>query len=199
MPEISRHAAIAYGLGLVVVLVVGGHWVASRGGTAEHAAAAPAAVSGPGGPALTRPPERGATVHVAGAVRHPGVYRLRPGARVRDAVQRAGGAARGADTAAVNLAAKLADGQQVLVPSRAPLVGGGPVAAAGPSPGSGPVSLNAATLEQLDALDGVGPVTAQKILDRRREAGGFASVDDLADIPGIGPKTLESLRGQLAP
>ncbi len=121
---------------------------------------------------------------------------------MRDAVSRAGGASADADTAAVNLAAKLADGQQVMVPLR--IRAGGPAAgAAATGPGSaaagGPVSLGSATLEQLDALDGVGPATAQKILDRRAQTGGFASVDDLGEIAGIGPKKLESLRRQVTP
>ena len=148
-------------------------------------------------------------VHVAGAVRRPGVYRLRDGSRVGDALARAGGAARGADSAAVNLAAKLVDGQQVLLPRRTGgghATGGAGTAPASPAPAGGaapatpgPISLASATLEQLDTLDGVGLITAQKILDWRQKTGGFASVDDLAQIPGIGPKRLESLRSQVVP
>jgi competence protein ComEA len=132
-------------------------------------------------------------VHVAGAVRHPGVYRLRAGARVADAVERAGGARRRADLSAVNLAAKVEDGRQVLVPRRGP-VAAGPAAPGAPATPAAPIDLNTATLEQLDTLDGVGPVTAQKILDYREEHGGFGSIDELGQVPGIGEKRLAALR-----
>ena len=144
------------------------------------------------------------TVHVAGAVRRPGVYRLAPGARVDDALRRAGGARRGADLTAVNLAAKLEDGRQVLVPERAPAPGapgasdaGAPGApAAAPTAGAGagaPINLNTATLEQLDTLDGVGPGIAQRILDHREQHGGFTRVEELGEVPGIGAKRLAAL------
>ena len=147
-----------------------------------------------------------ALVHVAGAVRHPGVYRLSDGARVKDAVRRAGGPRRGADVNAINLAAKVADGQQVVVPRRAAagaFAGSAPVpgpeAAGGGGPPAAPISLNSATAAQLDTLDGVGPATAQKILDWRREHGGFRTVDDLGEVPGIGPKRLAALRDKVQP
>ncbi len=146
------------------------------------------------------------TVHVAGAVRRPGVYVLSPGARVNDALRRAGGARGRADLAAVNLAAKLEDGRQVLVPERAApaTAGGSPVAggtasaggasvAGGPSAPAAPINLNTATLEQLDTLDGVGPGIAQRILDYRRQHGGFARVEELGEVPGIGAKRLATL------
>src|SRR6266540_1449473 len=117
---------------------------------------------------------------------------------VVDAVSTAGGATAKADLALVKLAAPLSDGQQIVVPARAPPVasagGGAPGAAA-----AGPVHLNAATVEQLDALPGVGPVTAQKIVDYRQAHGAFGSVDDLDAIPGIGPARLEQLRDLVAP
>ncbi|MEI6792040.1 MAG: helix-hairpin-helix domain-containing protein [Actinomycetes bacterium] len=139
-------------------------------------------------------------VHVAGAVRHPGVYRLGPNARVRDAVLRAGGATNDGDANGINLAAKLSDGQQVIVPLKAGSVAAGAAVPAGSAPGSNaPVSLGSATVDQLDALDGVGPATAQKIIQWRTEHGGFSSVDDLGEVPGIGPKKLESLRPQVTP
>uniref|UniRef100_A0A6J5Z330 Unannotated protein n=1 Tax=freshwater metagenome TaxID=449393 RepID=A0A6J5Z330_9ZZZZ len=140
------------------------------------------------------------TVHVAGAVRRPGVYRLAAGSRVRDAVRRAGGASRRGDSNAINLAAKVADGQQILVPLRAS--DGSPGVGASGSGGAvagGPVSLGSATAEQLDTLDGVGPATAAKIIQWRTDHGGFSSVDDLGEIPGIGPKKLEALRPQVTP
>lgn len=143
-------------------------------------------------------------VHVAGAVRHAGVYRLRAGRRVGEAVRRAGGATGAADLDAINLAAKVTDGQQVLVPRRAAATaaagapGDGGTADAGASALPGvPLNLNTATLEQLDTLDGVGPATAQKILDERQRRGGFRSVDDLAAVPGIGPKRLAAIRAKV--
>jgi len=140
-------------------------------------------------------------VHVAGAVRRPGVYKLASGARVDDAVQRAGGATRRADLGGLNLAAKLEDGRQVLVPERAAHAGGGSAAgAAGAAAAVGPdqpINLNTATLEQLDTLSGIGPTTAQKILDFREERGGFSSVEELGEIPGIGDVRLASLREEV--
>jgi competence protein ComEA len=141
------------------------------------------------------------TVHVAGAVRQPGVYVLPPGARVNDALHRAGGARGRADLTAVNLAAKLEDGRQVLVPERpaAPApTGASSVAGAtgepgGPTAPAAPVNLNTATLEQLDTLDGVGPGIAQRILDYRGQHGGFARVEELGEVPGIGTKRLATL------
>jgi competence protein ComEA len=136
-------------------------------------------------------------VHVAGAVRDPGVYRLRAGARVDDAVGRAGGATSKADLSQVNLAAEVEDGRQVLVPER--LTAAEAAAAAPGTPGTPaiPLNLNTATLEQLDELDGIGPATAQQILDYREAQGGFGSVEELAQVPGIGDKRLASLREQV--
>jgi competence protein ComEA len=136
------------------------------------------------------------TVHVAGAVYRPGVYRLAPGARVDDALRRAGGPRPRADLTAVNLAAKLEDGRQVLVPERgaapstAPTTAGAP---AGPAAPAQPVNLNTATLEQLDTLDGVGPGIAKRILDYRQQHGGFRRVEELGEVPGIGAKRLATL------
>ena len=136
-------------------------------------------------------------VHVVGAVRHPGVYRLPAGSRTRDAVRRAGGAGRHADLGGVNLATRLADGEQVRVPRRAP-----PAAAiTGTDTADEPlaiVHLNSASAKQLDALDGIGPALAQRIVDYRASHGGFGSIDELDEVSGIGPVRLESLRPQLA-
>jgi competence protein ComEA len=136
-------------------------------------------------------------VHVVGAVRRPGLYRLDEGSRVADALARAGGATRRAQLELVNLAAPLADGQQVVVPRRGSV--GSAAAGAGGSAPTGPVHLGTATLEQLDALPGVGPVTAQKILDYRQQHGSFRSVEELDAVPGIGPARLEQLRGLVTP
>ncbi len=132
-------------------------------------------------------------VYVTGAVRKPGVYRLRSGARVQDAVRRAGPRT-GANLAGLNLAARLADGEQVAVPGR-----GQPGAATAPvgSPGS-PVHLNSATLEQLQELDGIGPALAQRILDYRAEHGGFRSLEELDQVSGFGPARMAALQGRVA-
>lgn len=131
-------------------------------------------------------------VHVSGAVRIPGLYRLVAGARVVDAVAAAGGFADGADENAVNLARPLSDGEQLPVP----LVGSSLAAdaAAGGAEGDGRVNLNTADAPALDTLPRVGPAMAQRIIDWREQNGRFTSVDDLLAVPGIGAKMLESLR-----
>lgn len=186
----ARRRLAAGALVLLLVLVLGGRHLL-RAGTPS--AAAPVAVAEPiradAGPAVV--------VHVVGAVRRPGLYRFPSRARVADAVARAGGATRRADLSLVNLAAPLADGTQVVVPLKASA--GGASAGGSASTPAGPVHLNVATLEQLDALPGVGPVTAQKILDYRQEHGAFSSLDELDAIPGIGPARIEQLREVAAP
>jgi competence protein ComEA len=134
-------------------------------------------------------------IDVAGAVRRPGVYRLPAGARVVDAIDRAGGPAGGALLEGINRAARLTDGQQVTVPERGP---GGTIATTGAA-GDGPISLGGATVEQLETIDGIGPVTAGKIVEYRDQHGGLASVDQLNQVSGIGPATMESLRARLQP
>jgi competence protein ComEA len=142
-------------------------------------------------------------VDVVGAVRRPGLYRLAHGSRIADALARAGGALPKADLAQVNLAAPLADGEQVVVPRRgaptAAASGAGGTSGAGAGAPAAPVQLSTATLEQLDSLPGVGPVTAQKILDYREKHGAFSSVDELDAVPGIGPKRLDQLRDLVVP
>jgi competence protein ComEA len=209
MPAVSRPQLVAYALAALVVVVLGVRFMQGQArGSATPAAAAAAAAAGAGagsgssnGTVRLEPRQPTvALVHVAGAVRSPGVYRLRDGERVQDAVRRAGGPRAGADLNAINLAAKVADGQQVVVPRRG-AAGAVPVSGAETGePGSAPqppVSLNTATAEQLDTLDGVGPATASKILEYRRQHGGFRSIDDLGEIPGIGPKRLAALRGKV--
>ena len=135
-------------------------------------------------------------VHVVGAVRHPGVYRLPAGSRARDAVRHAGGVRPRADLASVNLAALLADGEQVRVPQL-----GAPGPAGAGSGATGPpaiVHLNGASAEELDGLDGIGPSLAERIVGYRVAHGGFRSVDELDEVSGIGPVRLEALRPQLA-
>lgn len=135
-------------------------------------------------------------VHVAGAVRRPGLVQLRAGARVADAVAAAGGPARNAELASVNLARPVVDGEQLVVLARGQGPGvAAPPAAAGAAPASGaPIDLNSATLEQLDTLPGVGPVLAQRILDWRSEHGRFGSTDELREVSGIGEATFADIK-----
>jgi competence protein ComEA len=192
--SLTRQQVVVLGAALLVLLALGGKRLASAGTAEEPRRAAPLAVAG----TQTAAPAR-LVVHVAGAVRRAGLYRLRDGARVADAIVLAGGATRRADLALLNLAAPLADGQQVLVPRRVPVGGvGSDAAAASPRPGA-KVSLGSATVEQLDALPGIGPVTAEKIVAWRTTHGPFRSVDDLDAVPGIGPARLEQLRDLVTP
>jgi competence protein ComEA len=138
-------------------------------------------------------------VDVEGAVRRPGLVHLSRGARVVDAVTGAGGTTRRADRAAVNLAAPVSDGQQVVVPARGAGAAAGVGAAGSSAAPAGPVSLSSASAEQLDTLPGVGPVTAQKIVEYRTTHGAFHSVDELDAIPGIGPARLADLRDLVVP
>jgi competence protein ComEA len=149
----------------------------------------------------------GIYVHVAGAVRRPGLLRLPQGSRVAEAVDRAGGPARRADLAGVNLAAKLEDGQQVIVPVRGAAGAAGAGAVPGVAPGSAPpgsagvpkLSLAVATVEQLDQLDGIGPTLAQRIVEYRTTHGGFRSLGELREVEGIGEKRFATLRKALQP
>ncbi|MBD0289964.1 MAG: ComEA family DNA-binding protein [Thermoleophilia bacterium] len=189
MPEISRRRALAYAAAVLVLLVVGGRFLLG-GGTGGGRAPVRAAVL-----TAEKAAPADVVVHVVGAVRRPGLYRLPEGSRVDDAIARAGGAGRRAELALVNLASPVADGQQIVVPARTGRSGRPTaVAPASASPPPQPVHLNSATLEELDALPGVGPVTAQKILEYRTAKGAFSSVDELDAVPGIGPARLEQLR-----
>jgi competence protein ComEA len=187
MLGISKQQLVVYAAALLAVALIGARYLRSeRDPPASRAQAAPVKVerARAGG---------GAVVHVVGAVRRPGVYRLPAWSRLAGALRRAGGATPRADLQGVNLAAKVADGQQVIVPVRA---GGNAGVAATPGTGAPgqPVSLNSATVEQLDELEGIGPATAEKILEYRQQHGGFASVEDLKQVSGIGPKRFEALR-----
>jgi competence protein ComEA len=148
----------------------------------------PASMAAPAGP--------GVVVDVAGHVHRPGLVTLPGGARVADALRAAGGATRPADVALLNLARRLVDGEQLLVgvspPPGAAASGGGP--AAGEGTAGSPLDLNAATLDQLDALPGVGPVLAQRIVDWRTAHNGFTSVDQLRQVGGIGGRKFDQLR-----
>jgi competence protein ComEA len=194
--DVSRSTALVAGSVLLAVLALAGQRLAQTG-----AATAPEVVA-PLEPVRESSRARSLlVVHVVGAVRRPGLYRLREGARVADAVARAGGAVRGAELAGLNLAAPLVDGVQVLVPRRAAGVTDAAPGSAAPSAGalSSKPSLSSATVEQLEELPGVGPVTAQRIVDYRTAHGPFASVDDLDAVPGIGPTRVEQLRDLVTP
>jgi competence protein ComEA len=157
--------------------------------------------SGSGAPGVSSPDTAGSVVvHVAGAVNRPGLVALPAGSRVADAVAAAGGSTLDADLERVNLAAKVTDGQRVLVPRAgepAATEATGSSAGANPTGGvapSGPIDLNTATAIELDALPGVGPATAAAIVTYRDQHGKYTSIDALLDVPGIGPAKLAQIR-----
>jgi competence protein ComEA len=206
--SLSRSQLLVYGAVAVVLLLVGARWIRSGDNQGEPAGGvtyADSAKDAGSGGTLAVDAEGGTdvVVDVAGAVANPGVYRLPAGARVNDAVQRAGGATAHAEIDAINLAARLTDGQQVVIPARA----GSPV---GDSAGSGvasaastdpavPINMGTASVEDLDTIEGIGPVTAQKILEFRDQHGGISSIDQLDQLDGIGPATMDALRSRLQP
>ncbi len=194
MPELSRAQLVVYGAIAVALLFVGARAIRAEGTTAASFAASPAGGGGEAGFSVGGQ-SGDVVVDVTGAVGRPGVYRLPAGSRVIDAVERAGGARPGAELETLNRAARLADGQQVVVPRHVP----GGVAAAATGAVEGPISLGTATVEQLEEIDGIGPVTAGDIVAFRDEHGGLASVDQLDQVSGIGPATMESLRDRLQP
>jgi competence protein ComEA len=194
LPPLSRRRLIAGAILLAAALVLGLRHLGG-GGASAVPAVAPVRVA-------KAAPVREVVVDVVGAVRQPGLYRLREGTRIADAVARAGGATAKAELALVNLAAPLADGEQVVVPAAGPGGAAGVTAATPPAAGASPAApldLNTATAEQLDALPGVGPATAQKILDYRQAHGPFHSVDELDAVPGIGPARIAQLKGLVIP
>jgi competence protein ComEA len=199
VPELSlsRRQLLAGAAVAVVLLILAGRLLLRPGASASVRVAPVVPAGTVASPSAAA---KAVVVDVVGAVRRPGLYRLTEGARIADALDRAGGATPRAQLELVNLAAPIADGEQIVVPRRgaaAPTAAGGSGTASGTP--TGPVHLNTATLEQLDALPGVGPVTAQKILDYRQEHGAFGSVDELDAIPGIGPARLGQLRELVAP
>lgn len=192
IPEISRRQALGAAVLAFVVLVAAGKLI---GGNEASGGAKPRARLVASG----KPSQGAIYVDVSGAVRRPGLYKLAAGSRVNDALVKAGGATRDGDLTLINRAATLSDGEQVLVPLKpdpAALASGGQGSAA---PVSGPLRLNFATVEQLDELPGIGPATAQRIIDYRLANGPFKSVDELDEVSGIGPARLAELRELVVP
>jgi competence protein ComEA len=169
--------------------------VAPSDGAVDGAVSGALGVSGSASPAVSAAP---LIVDVTGWVRNPGVYEFAAGDRVIDAVNRAGGAREGADLSVINLAAPLVDGTQVVVSKEGQAPPGATSGTVPGVPGSGAmVNINTASETELETLNGVGPVTAAAIIQYRTENGPFATVDDLMEVSGIGPATLEELRPQV--
>lgn len=204
---VAGAAVIMVGIALIGVMLAGSGTPSVRVDVADGVAGEP----GPSGSAVAAGGD-GLVIEVAGAVAHPGLYRLSAGQRVADAIAAAGGYGPRVDaaraTAMLNLAARVADGDRIVVPSRddpSPSPGGGDAGSAiggaggaagsgtGSGSGTGPVDLNRASSSELDALPGIGPVTAAKIMAAREERP-FASVDDLRTRKLVGPSTFEKLR-----
>jgi competence protein ComEA len=214
LDTLSRGELVGLAVTVVVLLAGVGLWytrslprpidVATSAGTAPAPAAAsgsfaPAAATSSLSPSVS--PSAVLIVDVTGAVRRPGVFEFQPGDRVIDAVERAGGARDNADLTLLNLAAPLTDGQQILVPKKGATTASVPGTTDG-VPGSaggtgGLVNINTADEATLETLNGVGPVLAAAIIQYRTEHGPFASVDQLDEVSGIGPATLEDLRSQV--
>jgi competence protein ComEA len=204
--ELAAYAVAAF----VVVLLALRLLHRDGGGASAVSFAEPrTARAGPKGAPTTGAHGRILVVDVAGEVRHPGVYRVPASARADEAVRQAGGVTRRGESAAVNLAMPLHDGQQIVVPRRG---AGGSVVADGSAGGTGtaggaatasapgrPISLSSATVEQLDTLDGIGPTLAGRIVQYREAHGGFRSVDELRQVSGIGDKRFEALRKAVQP
>jgi competence protein ComEA len=191
-----RRSGWAYVLAAAALALVAWRLGPGSGGGGGQPQRPPDAATAPA--AVVDAPAPRALVHVAGEVRRPGVYRVGGGARAIEAIRRAGGPTRRADLSGLNLAAPLQDGQQVLIPSRAPRGAGGE-GGGGAGGSAGSLSLSSATAQDLEALDGIGPTLAARIVEWRQTHGGFASVDGLLDVPGIGPARLEALRAQVTP
>jgi competence protein ComEA len=193
LQSLTRRQLFGGALAVAVVLVLGfRHFGGGAAGAAAPSyAPLPARTAKPAAAKLL-------VIDVAGDVRRPGLYQVPAGSRVDDAIAAAGGATRKAQLDAVNLAAPVADGEQIVVPGSG---AGGAAAASSPagSSPSAPLDLNSASLEQLEALPGIGPVTAQKILDYRQQHGAFHAVAELEGVPGIGPAHMAQLKDLVIP
>jgi competence protein ComEA len=205
--QLSRRQIYAYVAVAALVLAVGARYVvfprsAGPAGGEPLVLTAPSPSSASSAAAFASPSaEADVVVYVCGAVKSPGVVRVPADARVADALALAGGPAARAELAAVNLAAKVVDGQQIMVPER----GAAPVAASGAAASTGgavavpgaPVNINTASLEELDGLDGVGPATAQKIIDYRTASGPFKTIDDIKNVSGIGDAKFAAMKDSI--
>lgn len=201
MEERSKWQLVGWAVAAALLAVAALRAFGPDAGGGPPSATPPVRVEG-GGPAASGRGGRGPAlyVHVAGAVRRPGLYRVPADSRVAAAIARAGGPLRRAEMTAVNLAQQIEDGQQVVVPAA---VAGGPgAAAAGGSAAAGgelPISLATATEEQLEELDGIGPVLAGAIVEYRDENGGFRSIEQLQEVDGIGEKRFAALEEAVRP
>ena len=213
--QLTRRQIYAYVALAAVVIAVGVRYViASHSGGSSGGqqlvlapvSAAPSTAAAASSPSASASADL--TVDVCGAVRTPGVVRVPAGSRVADALDMAGGATAKAELSAVNLAAKLADGQQIVVPERGQtVVAAGSTGATGASSAGGaggtattpsaPININTATAEELDALSGVGPATAQKIIDYRTAHGGFKTIDEIKNVPGIGDAKFAAMKDSI--
>lgn len=205
MPERPASTIAIWAVAAVLAVLAG---MRLLGG--NEPAPAPVRVDGPpaSGGGTRRSPGRADVlyVHVAGAVRRPGLFRMPQGARTAAALDRAGGPTPRADLTLVNLAAELQDGQQIVVPVRGATSSAAPGAAGAGAAGAAAVGaqaarihLSSATVEQLDEIDGIGPTLAERIVEYRDTTGGFGSLEELAEVEGIGEKRLETLREALQP
>jgi len=207
--SLSRRQIIAYVVLAVAVIAVGARYVITSrgtgGSTGQTLVLSSASPSPPSALPSPSPSAPDVVVYVCGAVRSPGVVRLPSTARVADALKVAGGATSSAELSAVNLAARLADGQQIIVPRRgeAPAAGGAAASATSGAAGStvagpaAPININTASLEELDTLDGVGPATAQKIIDYRTANGGFKTIDEIKEVSGIGDAKFAAMKDSI--
>jgi competence protein ComEA len=193
---------VAAALGVLAIMRLTGEDGSGAGGAPVRVDRSPGGADpGPAGPG--RP--QGVYVHVAGAVRRPGLVQVPAGSRVAAAVARAGGPSRKADLTGVNLAAQVEDGQQVVVPAAGAVPGAAPAPGASLAPGASGApagakpSLGTATMDQLDEIDGIGPTLAERIIEYRTENGGFGSLSELQEVEGIGEKRFETLREALQP
>ena len=198
----TRRQALVGAVALLLALALGGRWLMRPESSAEPLPIEPVVPAATSAATTAEPPTE-VVVDVVGAVVSPGLYRLEDGSRVADAVALAGGATRQANLSAVNLAALLADGTQIVIPRKgepapAPAAAGAAGTGSAGAP-AGPIHLNTASLEELETIPGVGPVTAQRIVDFREQNGPFNSVDELDAVSGIGPKRMEQLREIVVP